>query len=58
MRTPQLDLIKRASAVITHAGLNTVLESLSEGVPLVCIPLGNDQPVSRRASKRTEQVWS
>ncbi len=41
---PQLDLIKRASAVITHAGLNTVLESLSEGVPLVCIPLGNDQP--------------
>lgn len=41
---PQLDLIKRASAVITHAGLNTVLESLAEGVPLVAIPLGNDQP--------------
>jgi MGT family glycosyltransferase len=41
---PQLDLVKRASVVITHAGLNTVLESLSEGVPLVCIPLGNDQP--------------
>ena len=41
---PQLDLIKRASVVITHAGINTVLESLSEGVPLVCIPLGNDQP--------------
>jgi MGT family glycosyltransferase len=41
---PQLDLVKRAAAVITHAGLNTTLESLSEGVPLVCIPLGNDQP--------------
>ena len=41
---PQLELVKRASLVITHAGLNTVLESLSEGVPLVCIPLGNDQP--------------
>jgi len=41
---PQLDLVKRASVVITHAGINTVLESLSEGVPLVCIPLGNDQP--------------
>jgi MGT family glycosyltransferase len=41
---PQLQLIKRASAVITHAGLNTVLESLAEGVPLVCIPFGNDQP--------------
>ncbi len=41
---PQLDIVKRASVVITHGGINTVLESLSEGVPLVCIPLGNDQP--------------
>ena len=41
---PQLDLLQRASAVITHAGLNTVLESLAESVPLVAIPLGNDQP--------------
>ncbi|MBS1805260.1 MAG: glycosyltransferase [Acidobacteria bacterium] len=41
---PQLELVKRASLVITHAGLNTVLESLAEGVPLVAIPLGNDQP--------------
>ena len=50
---PQLELVKRASAVITHAGLNTVLESLSEGVPLVCIPLGNDQPgVAARVKAR------
>lgn len=41
---PQLEIVKRASAVITHAGLNTVLESLAEGVPLVSLPLGNDQP--------------
>ena len=41
---PQLQLLKRAAAVITHAGLNTVLESLAEGVPLVALPLGNDQP--------------
>ena len=41
---PQLEIVKRASVVITHAGINTVLESLAEGVPLVCIPLGNDQP--------------
>lgn len=41
---PQLQILKQAAAVITHAGLNTVLESLSEGVPLVAIPLGNDQP--------------
>ena len=41
---PQLQLLKRAAAVITHAGLNTVLESLTEAVPLVAVPLGNDQP--------------
>lgn len=41
---PQLELLKRAALVVTHSGLNTVLESLSEGVPMVCIPLGNDQP--------------
>ncbi len=41
---PQLEVLKKAALVITHAGINTVLESLSEGVPLVAIPLGNDQP--------------
>jgi zeaxanthin glucosyltransferase len=29
---PQLEIVKRAAAVITHAGLNTTLESLAEGV--------------------------
>ena len=41
---PQLEILKRAALVITHAGLNTVLESLAQGVPLVAVPLGNDQP--------------
>lgn len=41
---PQLELIKRAALVISHAGLNTVLESLSYGVPTVTIPLNFDQP--------------
>lgn len=50
---PQLQIIKRAALVITHAGLNTVLESLAEGVPMVCIPLGNDQPgVAARVKAR------
>ncbi|HTW61102.1 MAG TPA: glycosyltransferase [Terracidiphilus sp.] len=41
---PQLEILRRAALVITHAGINTVLESLSQGVPLVAVPLGNDQP--------------
>jgi zeaxanthin glucosyltransferase len=50
---PQLEIVKRAAAIITHAGLNTTLESLAEGVPLVCIPLGNDQPgVAARVAAR------
>ena len=41
---PQIELLKRASLCITHAGLNTALESLAEGVPMVAIPVGFDQP--------------
>jgi zeaxanthin glucosyltransferase len=41
---PQLDLIQRASLVIGHGGLNTTLESLYHGVPLVMIPIANEQP--------------
>jgi MGT family glycosyltransferase len=41
---PQLDLIERASLVITHAGMNTAMESLAHGVPMVAIPVTNDQP--------------
>ncbi len=46
---PQLALLDRATLVITHAGLNTALESLARGVPMVAIPITNDQPgVARR----------
>jgi zeaxanthin glucosyltransferase len=41
---PQLRLLKRSVLCITHAGLNTVLESLTQGVPMVAIPVTNDQP--------------
>jgi MGT family glycosyltransferase len=46
---PQLQVLQRASAVITHAGLNTALETLAAGLPMVALPLTNDQPgVARR----------
>jgi len=41
---PQLALLQRASLSITHAGLNTALESLGHGLPMVAIPITNDQP--------------
>ncbi|MGB7712760.1 MAG: glycosyltransferase [Microcoleus sp.] len=41
---PQLELLQKAALTITHAGMNTTLESLSNGVPMVAIPVANDQP--------------
>jgi zeaxanthin glucosyltransferase len=59
-RAPQLELLKRASVCITHAGLNTVLESLAQGVPQVAIPVTYDQPgvAARIADKQTGVVTS
>lgn len=41
---PQLELIKLASVVISHAGPNTSLEALMEAKPMIVIPLAYDQP--------------
>jgi MGT family glycosyltransferase len=52
---PQLEILQRASICITHAGCNTVLESLVNGVPQVAIPVTHDQPgvAARIAGKKT-----
>ena len=54
-QAPQLELLKRTSVCITHAGLNTVLESLAQGVPQVAIPITFEQPgvATRIAAKKT-----
>jgi len=59
-KAPQLELLKQASVCITHAGLNTVLESLAQGVPQVAIPVTYDQPgvAARIANKQTGVVTS
>jgi MGT family glycosyltransferase len=59
-RAPQLELLKRTSVCITHAGVNTVLESLAQGVPQVAIPVAYDQPgvAARIAHKQTGVVTS
>lgn len=41
---PQLELLEKASLTLTHGGLNTVLDSLSCGVPMVLVPLTYEQP--------------
>lgn len=41
---PQLALLARSDLAITHAGLNTALECLAAGVPMLCLPITNDQP--------------
>jgi zeaxanthin glucosyltransferase len=41
---PQLELLQKTTLTITHAGMNTTLESLNNGVPMVAIPIANDQP--------------
>ena len=45
---PQWELLARARATITHAGLNTVLDSLAHGVPVVAIPITYEQPAIAR----------
>jgi zeaxanthin glucosyltransferase len=59
-RAPQLELLRRTSVCITHAGLNTVLESLAQGVPQIAIPVTYDQPgvASRIAHNQTGVVTS
>jgi len=44
-RIPQLQVLPHCSAVISHGGHNTVVETLHQGLPLVVAPIRDDQPV-------------
>lgn len=43
---PHRDLLPQTDVVVTHAGLSTVLAALASGVPMVCMPMGRDQPLN------------
>lgn len=42
-RVPQVQLLERVDAVLTHGGNNTVQECLGAGRPMVVVPFGGDQ---------------
>jgi UDP:flavonoid glycosyltransferase YjiC (YdhE family) len=41
---PQIEILKRASLFVTNAGIKSVSEGISFGVPMICIPVSDDQP--------------
>lgn len=45
---PQLEVIQRSTAVLTHAGLNTTLDALTLGLPVVALPQVHEQPAIAR----------
>ncbi|KMO83634.1 Oleandomycin glycosyltransferase [Mycolicibacterium chlorophenolicum] len=42
---PQPELLGRATVFVTHAGMNSAMESLAAGTPMVALPQGADQPL-------------
>ena len=40
---PQLEVLKHADVFLTHCGMNSINEAISDGVPMVAMPLMNDQ---------------
>jgi MGT family glycosyltransferase len=47
---PHADVLPHVQAVVTHAGHGTTIAALAAGVPVLCMPMGRDQPgVAARA---------
>ena len=51
-RVPQVPLLERVDAVVTHGGNNTVQECLAAGRPMVVIPFGGDQVANAHRVER------
>ena len=41
--TPQLELLSKTSVMVTHGGANSVMEAIYYSVPMLIVPLCNDQ---------------
>lgn len=44
-RVPQVEILKRASLFLTHAGQNSTSETIQYAVPMICLPIFGDQPM-------------
>ena len=49
---PQMEILKAASLMIGHGGLNSVKEAIYFGVPLISFPLLRDQPMNAARIER------
>merc|ERR1719420_1465731 len=49
---PQLEVLKRSNAFITHGGANSMHEALSLGVPMAVLPLFGDQHLNAKSVER------
>jgi MGT family glycosyltransferase len=43
---PLADVLPHAALVVNHAGSGSVTGALAHGLPLVCVPIGADQPAT------------
>ncbi|MET2010349.1 glycosyltransferase [Microbacterium chocolatum] len=50
---PQVRLLARARAAVTHGGNNSVTEAVGQGVPLLVLPMSTDQFAGAAALERT-----
>jgi MGT family glycosyltransferase len=50
---PQLEVLRRAAAFVSHGGMNSVSESLYHGVPVLVIPQMSEQHI---VGRRTEEL--
>jgi MGT family glycosyltransferase len=51
-QVPQLAVLQRARAFVTHGGMNSVSESLSNGVPMTVVPqMGEQAIIGRRVAQ-------
>jgi UDP:flavonoid glycosyltransferase YjiC (YdhE family) len=42
---PHDEVLPSADLLVTHAGHGTVMAGVTYGVPMLCIPMGRDQPL-------------